>query len=76
MLRDRKYYLVNLANLASVKDDDIGSLGVALRNLLSQNINIPFGFILTTASFDDFLVGNNLVAVSYTHLTLPTILRV
>jgi len=61
MLRDRKYYLVNLANLASVKDDDIGTLGVALRNLLTQNINIPFGFILTTASFDDFLVGNNLV---------------
>jgi phosphoenolpyruvate synthase/pyruvate phosphate dikinase len=61
MLRDRKYYLVNLANLSSVKEDDIGALGIALKSLLAQNVNIPFGFILTTASFDDFLVANDLV---------------
>lgn len=61
MLRERKYYLVNLANLSSVKDEDIGVLGVTLRTLLSQNINIPFGFILTTSSFDDFLIANDLV---------------
>lgn len=61
MLRERKFYLVNLANLSSVKDEDIGLLGVTLRSLLSQNINIPFGFILTTSSFDDFLIANDLV---------------
>jgi len=61
MLRERKYYLVNLANLSSVNDDDIGSLGIALKHLLSENINIPFGFIITTSAFDDFLVANDLV---------------
>jgi len=61
MLRERKYYIVNLANLGSIKDEDIGILGINLKGLLGEKINIPFGFILTTHAFDDFLLANDLV---------------
>ena len=61
MLTNQKQYVLNLANLGSVKSELVGDLAIFNRLELEKGINLPIGFVVTTTAFDDFLVANDLV---------------
>jgi len=61
MLDAQKQYIVNLANLGTAKEEQVGGLAMFTRSQLEKGITLPVGFVLTTTAFDDFLIANDLV---------------
>jgi phosphoenolpyruvate synthase/pyruvate phosphate dikinase len=61
MLDAQKQYIVNLANLGTSKEEQVGELAMFTRSQLEKGITLPVGFVLTTTAFDDFLIANDLV---------------
>lgn len=61
MPEEEKVYTIPFPGLKDETDYVSGMKGELFRKFLESGINIPYGFVITTDAFDDFLVANDLV---------------